>query len=223
MLGSEAVARIQRRLGYRTDKEAEILAELQTSQRKLEGGVDVPSANGGIFTFYPWFLLSEILGRSTVVGEERVPVPTGFLSEAEPDALWYFVPATGETVADWNALAKGDLDALRASFPGVGAPRAYSLIGPYFRVLPVPDAVYQLKMLCYLRDTPVALGEENNWLKHAPDLLIADAGEQVAMNLQNAQASASFRAERAKEVLRLFIASEDRIHTNRVYVMGGED
>ena len=58
MIRSEAVARIQTRLSFRTDREAEIIDALKDTQVELEREHELP-----------WFLLSEVASYSTTANE----------------------------------------------------------------------------------------------------------------------------------------------------------
>lgn len=221
MLKSKAIQRIQARLGFRTDLEATILAELQDSQNKLEQGVPLPT--GG--TFLPWFLQTEIGSVLTDIGEERIPLPTDpkFLKEAEGDALWYFNDAATEPEDIWTPLHKDDLDFLRTNLTGTGAPKAYALDGTYFRILPTPDQVYKLKMLYFGADAPLTEEDtENKWLQFAPYLLIGDAGREVAFSARDDKAAQFFEQTFQREVQRVWAMGEAREHENRSYVMGGD-
>ena len=65
----------------RTDLNASILAEMLLVQSvHLEG-------QG---TFTPWFLESEMSSASTVIDEERVPLPLDFLCAIEDEPLWLY-------------------------------------------------------------------------------------------------------------------------------------
>lgn len=177
----------------------------------------------------PWFLLSEFLTASTVIGEERVELPlnvggvTGrdFLREHETCSLW--IMPDGDT--KWIELIKDDYDALYTALGGgsdsYGQPTHYSLDNQYFYLKPTPDKVYQLRMRVYLRDTPLTSNIENAWLKHAADLVIAETGTIIAGSyLRDTEAEAKFRDEAQKARNRLYIFHEAREHTGRSYSMG---
>lgn len=226
MIGSRAVSLIQRKLGWRSDKAAEILDELQDAQQRLEQGVQLPAVPGqpsSLGTFLPSFLLSEISSKATQIGEERVPIPTDFLDEAEPDALWYFNPSADDPASVWTVLHKDDIDFLRGAFPGSGPPQAYAFDGTYFRIFPTPDAVYTLKILYYKSDVLLDLTTENKWLKNIPYLLIGEAGRELAFALRDTVAVQYFDKMSQSETVGLFATEQAQINTNRTYTMGGED
>lgn len=226
MIGSQAVSQIQRVLGFRSDRAAEILEELQLAQVRLEEGVGAPEGAQGqslMGDFLPWFLETEISSIFTVAGEERVPIPTDFLDEVEQDALWYFTPATGSDPEKWTALKKDDIDFLRGRFPGSGPPQAYAFQAQYFRIFPLPDAAYKLKMIYFKKDAVITLGTENKWLANQPFIVIAEAGYHMAMSLRDAGAMKFFKDLGESEAACLYSSELALEHTNRSYVMGGED
>lgn len=227
----EAVAAIQRRLGYYEKKASDIVAELTISQRKLENGVKLPPRNGmdgGIFM--PWFLTSEVQAAVTVIGEQRVALPAavpsvhdGFLAEVEDAALWILDP-DAEADDPWIELKKLPFDQIIQKYPGTGLPKAYDTIGGYFRIGPTPDEVFDLKIITSNRDLiPAADGNTNLWLTHAPEVLYAHCGLTMATSLRDQGALTIFKQEYIDGVWSLFFNTESRLHTNRRYVMGGED
>lgn len=221
MLKSEAISRIQRRLGFMSSLSSEITEELKDAQVKFEKGIILPS--GGVFL--PWFLQTEISTAWTTSGEERVSLPSDFLKEAEGDGLWYFNADAEEEEDVWTLLQKDDLDFLRKNLPGSGAPQGYALDGMYLRILPVPDAAYRLKMLYFGSDTVLDTEADgtNKWLTHAPYLMIGEAGYEISFSARDSAAPDYFDKMRAREINRLWAFGEAREHENRSYAMGGED
>ena len=207
-----ARARIQQTLAFRTDKTAEIVNALQDAQVVLERGAVLP-----------WFLQSEVSSISTVVGEERISIPSDFLREWEEDPLSYFVAGTGGDVDAWTELAKEDLAFLRSAYPGSGAPIAYALDVKYFRIFPTPDAIYTLKMIYYKADAVLSSNVENQWLTYLPYLMIGEAGRLFAPALRDKDATAQFSRWAAEGRALMLIENEARIHSSRRYIMGGVD
>lgn len=225
MLASVAVATIQRRRSYRQDKAEEILLEMNLAQERLEAGITVQTANGSIFTFLPWFLITEIATAVTTINEERLPIPSGFIQEFEPDALWYF-NANAEVEADkWQVLIKDDLEVLRDEFTGTGPPKAYALVDDYFRILPLPDGAYSIKQIFYKRQPTITVipDTHNNWLFYAGNLIIAETLAAMTVGEKEGGLNTWAKSEAVKESLKLFISNEAREHANRRYVMGGGD
>lgn len=179
----------------------------------------------------PWFLLTEFLSYACREGEERIPLPAldserTFLAEYEEGTMW--VP-DDTNPNNPRALIKDEYDAIVAKYPDLGKPQMYSLDGPYFRVRPVPDKEYTLKLLVYLKDksiptNPASDGTfENNWLKWAADLLIAETGRVIAFkHLRDMALAEEFKKDADVARARLFTYEEARRHMNREYQMGDD-
>lgn len=176
MLRDSMVARINRRLGFRS-LDAVIVDELQDAQEELENElVHEP----------PWFLLSEMAEATPQSVDERLPLPSDFLAEHEDGTLWrYDASATDDP---WIELQKGNYDHLKREYVGTAPPRRYSIVGKYFRLHPTPDAIYVYRMLYYKRDQTLETNVENQWLRNAAWVLGARAGVKVAQDLRDEKA-----------------------------------
>ena len=254
MLESLAISRIQRRLGFRKDLQTAIADELSAAQEKYERGVPVPivaSAYMGRFlvgggSFLPWFLRTEVTTIQTQINEERVPLPPDFLREYEEDALYWFNPTADPTIFQnqWIPLFKDDIQYNRKKYGAIQGlppaspsdttaasewfewgPKAYSLDGNYFRIFPLPQQVYTLKMIYYARDEALTwpIDSENKWLAHAPEVMIGEAGWQIAATARDDNRMQYFQMIRDEGVARLFVYTEGQQHENRTYQMGRED
>lgn len=214
MLRDEAIAIIQRTLGFRGDKVSDIEKILEQTQDMYEQGEELP-----------FFLRTEISTINTTADEERIPLPDDFLMEWEDDALWYF-DASADTADQWTLLAKEGLDFLRASdaLAGTGSPEAYAFDGTYFRLFPTPDLIYPIKAIYLGKDAPLTSNIENGWMKHLPYLLIGTAGIQLAVGLrEKPEATALFSKWETEGLKRLLVQTISRDMANRKLVMGGED
>jgi hypothetical protein len=208
-----AVSRVQRQLGFRTDLNEQIVDAMQDAQVQLEAEETLP-----------WFLQSEISSISTVVGEERVKLPSDFIREWEDDPLWYFNSSAEEDEDVWNELDKGtDLGVLRRTYSGEGPPQAYHLTADYFRVFPTPDEIYTLKMTYYKNALVLDTNIENVWLKYFPWLLIGKAGVSLASSLRDKNALTVFAALELTNHTAMVHDTEARRHANKRYIMGGPD
>ncbi len=213
MTRDEAVARIQEQLGFRTDKTVQIQRELQNAQVHYEHSARLP-----------WFLIDEVHRIQTADGEERIPVPDDFLREYEKGTLWYWNNTAGVAVdAVYTNLDKEDIDFLRDTLPGKGAPEAYTIGGDYFRIFPTPDAQYWIKMIYYKQALLLDDNIENDWLQHIPDLLTGYAGRVVANSLYNDRARGYFGEMETLARNAMVAHAEAREHENRRYIMGGPD
>jgi len=199
-------------------------------------------------SFLPWFLRTEVTTITTSIGEERVPLPPDFLREYEEDALYYFNPAADPTIGQnqWRPLWKDDIQANRIKYGALWpqftgsaspsdssnaaewfewGPKAYSLDGNYFRIFPLPQQVYTLKMIYYARDAALSptVDSENKWLHNASEVLMGEAGYQMAHTARDDNRIQYFQTIRDEGVARLFVYTEGMQHENRTYAMGRED
>lgn len=211
MTRDQAVAVIQEALGFRSDLANSIITQLVNAQVSMEEG-----------PVYPWFLLSLDSTIVTTASNAKVKVPTDFLEESEDHAL-YIEDEDGNDIM----LEKEEYDHLKSVF-GVesdseGFPTHYSLDGLYFRLFPIPDGLYTLRMSYYKRGEDLSSSNiENVWLKHAPWVLIGLAGERIASSLRDDKAKTYFHNEYAKGVVSMNARNEGRAHANRRYIMGGK-
>lgn len=217
MLRDLAVSIAARRIGFRTDTDVTdaLTAELQAVQSELEGGVQL--ANGGVFL--PWFLLTEIASNTSTPDEPRVLVPADFLMETdEGEAALWLVDTEGKDVA----LSKDAYAALHAANPDPGQPKAYALVGQYFRLVPTPNAIYPLKIIYYAKDQDLSTNIENQWLKYAPELLMAKAIAKVAESLKDMELVSLQEARAVREALKLYNTHIARQEANASRSMGDD-
>jgi hypothetical protein len=208
----EAVDQVKILLGFRRDLDTSIKQQLNYAQVELEKGPTLP-----------WFLLSEVNTTLTTVGGRRIIKPVDFIREYEEGALWY--APTGE---DEIALEKADNDFLMAHYgtTATGKPEAYSLDGNYFKIYPLPDAQYTIKLLYYKHDVSISsLGDSstNQWLTHGSDCLIGRAGRVLASGLRDRDAKAEFSDMEQRGRLTMYNENEARKHVNRTYQIGGPE
>lgn len=212
MTRSEAVAEMQRVLGFRTDLADTCVTQLILAQDRLERSA-----------ILPWFLLSEDSTITTLASEPRIVIPSDFLRECEDDALWRYNPEAESGEEQWTKLVKDDLDYLREVYPDTGKPTHYALSGGYFWLLPTPDDIYTIRQRYFAKGASLATDIENSWLKYAPELLIGEAGLPLAASLRDADAATEFGRKRTEGNARLVIDETARAMANRRLVMGGED
>lgn len=146
--------------------------------------------------FRPWFLQAEDTSIATVVGQEYVSLPTGFLGfdpEDEWSGVWYQNP--NDTSADpWVKIISDDFNTIRDfykfapadQFTGQvltdtnavsGAPIKAGLVGNQLYLRPIPDQIYTLRYRFYKSDSPlVETATENLWLQHAHDWWMGEVG-----------------------------------------------
>jgi len=183
MLRDAAVALIQEQLGFRSDLELNIITHLQLAQLQLE---KAPTK--------PWFLFSADVTLTTVADTESVAIPTDFISESDMCVLRY-VPADSDGIEDEVDLRKDIYAVLRKTFREVesGPPQAYAVVGEFFRFFPLPDDAYSVHLIHYKKDALLTTNIENQWLEHAPKLLMGVAGKELAAALRDSAAMATFQ------------------------------
>lgn len=157
-----------------------VITELNLAQTRMEHKAVLP-----------WFLLSNMASEDLQVGQERVQLPDRFLVENDESDLWLVDPEGVRT-----PLKKTDYDSMRNKYTKGGTPKEYAIVGRYFYLRPVIDAPgYKIEMI-YFKGAPeiIAGGPEGDeWLRHYPDLLIAEAGRVLAeFYLKMPQASTAF-------------------------------
>jgi hypothetical protein len=182
MIKSKMVTLLKQRLGNREDLDIEqrIDDELDMAQYELEHFGD----------FTPWFLLSSQQTVALTAGIQAVSIPTDMIAEWEEGVLFY----------EGTPLTKYDFAELEGKYyeSENGPPEAYSLVDDTFIVFPVPDDAYMLRYRYYARDTePSNVGddEENKWMKHAANWLLAKAGVGLSSYIKDEQALALFSAD----------------------------
>lgn len=212
---SQALDLLMSRLGNRTQptlRSTCLLEMVLAQQTQLEGGLTLP-----------WFLLSEELTTQTPSDgvERRVSLPTDFIREAEEQALLIVADDGSE-----KEVVKDDYDILVQKH-GYDAqstlPLEYALSGNYIHLFPIPTVQRTLRMRCYIRDAVPqdSTGSENNWLKYAADLLIAETGIVIAsQHLKDPETAQTFVGMQTRARDRLFKASVARDEANRMRSAG---
>lgn len=219
MTRDEAVAMIKLQLGFRSNQDTNIITCLKLAQTQLE-----------LQPTKPWFLISEDNYTFTTPDEERIALPTDFLQEVD-EAVLRYVPDDAEGLGDEVDLEKQDYDTLRQNYrkwtntttsAQSGAPQAYCILDGYFRIFPVPDELYRLRMIYYAKATVLDSNIENGWLKYAPLLLMGKAGQMIAGGpLRDSEAMKVFQGWEAQGSLALAGQVVSRDMSNRRLQMGG--
>jgi hypothetical protein len=215
MLRDDAVAIAQMLMGFRTDQAANIVTMFQFVQTQFEMG-----------PIRPWFLLQEDSLVRTTVGDERIEIPQDFIAECDELPLRY--RPDDYPTEDEVQLRKDAYDVLKKNFApstilqnAQQIPQAYARVGNYFRIFPLPDANYMIRLIYYARDTVLSSNVENKWLKYSPDLFVGKAGKLLATGLRDAGAYGEFTKMEATGYDRLMRENEEQKHVNQTYQMGG--
>lgn len=214
--GQEVVTLLGYRLGNRTDPDFATVAllEMKLAQTKMEG---MPTK--------PWFLeQTYTTAFATVADQEYVDLPASFLLEKDEGGLWY--QDTSITTPDqWTEIEKDGYSVMKARYKAevTGKPEKYDLIGTRIYLRPIPDAIYNLKLVGFFADSVITLNAANLWLTNVPDLILAVAGEVLASrHLQEPKLAAAFTEDVKLAYSRMVREHEARLHTNRTYSMGDE-
>jgi hypothetical protein len=198
------------RLGDRSDMAERIVLEMAIAQRViLEEN-----------RWLPWFLLKDWANGATVAGDAKLALPADFLMEVEEGHM-YLTTNEGKQVR----LEKQDYDTAKAmtSDSDPSQPLYYARQGNFFYFFPTPDSVYPLDMQYYAQDTDMSLANvETNWLKYAPDLVLAVVGKElVEKHIQNPEQIAGFANDAAAAWERLYAKHIAMQEVNAARYMGG--
>jgi hypothetical protein len=203
-----AVARIQQKLGFRTDLVSQIQQALQDAQDQLERGATLP-----------WFLIQE---DQTFVITPSVPasatpqeyaLPTTFIrdvDEQDGTLRWQkqkpgpqvFLERLDYAVAEKRFYGKTVVtyDEGVVIIPSEdtqfspGTPIAYVVRANTVRIYPGPDITYNLLWSYYAHDDNITGSNmTNNWLTFAPYLLIGEAGSLIAEDTRDKEAFDAFQ------------------------------
>lgn len=207
MLFEQAYNTLAKRLGQREDLIEDIKFEMQEAQNTILEQDHMK----------PWFLVSEETEAWTDLGDDRVHIPAGFLAEYELGAL-FLIRDNGSI----KPLIKEELDCLVNKFGDAqGEPSFYTRTGYYFRLYRIPDKQYKLRMVCYMKADALTEGQENVWLKHASDWLIAETGYVLAdQYLQNPRLADRFQQQAVKARQRIWRENEAQQLVNRDLIKG---
>lgn len=128
----------------------------------------------------PWFLVKRAPNfQVTTAG--YADMPADFLQEySEDDSMAVYLKFDVNSTK-LTPLTKRNLSQIYDN--DYDYPMSYALIGDRMEFRPVPLVTYPGLLIYYAKDKVVQMGEENQWLKHAPGMLIGAAGEGVGQFL----------------------------------------
>lgn len=191
-----AVSIIKSRLGniQGTSHDTMIVANMQLIQSTiLERGHELP-----------WFLEvdSNVEGTNmtTTATIETVNLPSNFLRESD-ERKWPLLRVDSSEESGFFPLEKVDITiAVGRYTTGDGAVQAgrpikYDIVGEKVYLRYIPDAAYTLRLFYFKSDTVLDSNIENQWLKYAADLVIAETCRQTAEDLQYQKLIDKFRQD----------------------------
>lgn len=168
----------------------------------------------------PWFIITESTETLLQVDERRVKLPTDFLREVEESPL-YVATEDGEHIE----VVKGEYEDLEEYYGvlATGSPRHFALRGDYVVLFPIPDFAYRIVFPDgYYAKQPLPqdnTSSENQWFKHASDVLMNKAGLNIAsMKLKDPELVAIFGplANTAADRLNRAIIAHHEVNRDRV-------
>lgn len=218
MTRDEAVNVIKRGLSFRlgTSQDDNIVAELQEAQAKAERGE--PDLIAGVICPMPWFLKTYDQTLSVTADNPDVTLPTDFLAEDDGEGPYYTPASSAYPVY----LRKWNQQAPNQTAPDLNQTEAfYEVRKTTLRIYPTPETAWTLYWSYFAKDSLLTSNIENTWLEYAPNVLIALAGQSMAIDLRNKAAVEKFG--------KLYIAAIRGIETdnfrrefnNRRIQMGG--
>lgn len=179
MLRDLAVTRIADGLGFRTDLTDKIILRMQEAQRDLQNGKTLP-----------WFLIEYFYQEDVDAGTATIPLPQSFLRLYEDHSPHY--TAAGDTTPTFLRAATSYRDMLAAYESDEEGPQAYIIENSVIRLHPAPSSNIELIYSFYFAPTVLTQNVENEWLEHAPEWLIGEAGIRMAQDLRDKDAVTIF-------------------------------
>lgn len=234
-----AVARIQEKLGFRTDLVTVIQNTLQDMQDELERGATLPDfllqedqtftitpANPATATPQEYSLPSGFIKEADEADggqlrwQQFTPGPTLFVQKMDlkPAEMYFFNRRSGIWDDDVEIIVTEDTQF------SPGAPLVYVLRKATVRIYPGPDVTYNLLWSFYKHDLVLNGGNvsNNQWLTNTPWLLISKAGIHLARSLRDADALAYFTAMNEEASKTGLARLYERERADRDYAMGSK-
>ena len=207
----QIVALLVSRTGNRDDLLPVIETELAAAQGNIESSWTDPTM--------PWFLRKTgIIGFSP--GSNIGGLPSDYLRDqddgmplyAEQDVEGAYGGAAMMRKVFPEERAVMELEGLNA---GVCGEIGYSISGETMALSSTPTYAAQVTLPYYGGEPPInATNQENQWSKHAPELLIAATGRKLATYIRDSELSQIFAQDAETEATRLILASNERMVAN---------
>lgn len=199
---------LAKRLGNRLDLLDDCKDEIRQAQTELE---HTPS--------YPWFLTR---GWYPNIDVQDNALPEDFISIVE-DSLFIVEPTGGPAYDKPKKLAVGSWGTYMTGVGKLAEPEAVAFYEERMWFFPVPDKRYALRMLYYGRQSELFDDAATNmWTKHAPDVLIAHAGYQMANTIRDAARAATFAEDKRSSRARMAMETVERLDGIRTALLGME-
>lgn len=209
MTRDEIVTQVKLLLGHRTDLTSIIQAQISIQQNHLEREVK--------WERYPSFLLTERADTVLTIEDDRLQKPSDWIADVEEDGL-YVIDSEGTE----HLLTKTEYNKLRLTYGNddPGLPQAYATMGDYYRVLPVPDVGYTMRMIYYQSQPLMSdVVTSNRWSINAANCLIGRVGLMLC-GAEDNKRQQMFSALFLESKSALEVKAYEDIVTNRQYAMG---
>lgn len=193
MLGSDAVLRVNRALGFRAtghSLEGAIAACFAEAQDDLEMGKTLPK-----------FLLQEDQSLVLVAGTHTVALPVGFARPDDDRPISYVTSVSTKPIfLQQKRIYKDAVDAYSGSDFTTAGFKVYVIRNSVVDFIVDAPANTTFTWSYYKYATAFALNAENEWLAHksAKWWLIGEAGFRMAYDTKDQSAMATFDAMRQK-------------------------
>lgn len=208
MVRDQLVKVLAWRLGNRKDMEERIIAEMDLAQEVILEQ----------HTWKPWFLAKDLVGVSLQAGESSFALPVDYLDEIEDAVLWLVEPETGGYIE----CQKEGVEDLRRFIPTFGRPYAYAIDKGFVKLSQAVPAALNVSWQYMAKDVLMSADNvETAWLKHAPDLVLAVVGAEIAnKHLQNPTLAGAFQSDMGQAWQRLQALDTAKRELNQQRVMG---
>lgn len=179
MTRDEAVTRLQEGLGFANRQTTLLQSRLREAQRDLEMGKTLPK-----------FLLQEGQTLILAAATSTVALPAGFLRMDDDNPPHYLVDSASPTFV---AIKRNYREALEANYStDAGGPKVGVILQSTIDFITTADIAYTLTWSYYKADALLTSNIENEWLAHASDWLIGEAGSRIARSIRDKDAMAEF-------------------------------
>lgn len=202
MTRGEMIATIAARLGQRADLEVRARAELQLEQLKLEMG-----------PLRPWFLKK----RTAVTLTQPFAVPTDYIAPVTGVSVFWLSETPPVPLVEVPEGAMSD-----PLYSESGRPKYY-FFGEAIWFLPGPSVEHNVGFTYYYakQPQPATDNDTNVWLTHAPLLMVARVGLQLAKFLRSPENVTLFLNDAQEAYTALHIANVAHEVSSGFLEMGG--
>lgn len=146
----------------------------------IRAEMEIAQTHAELDPIKPWFLVKQV-DNFQVTTSGYALVPPDFLQEwSEDDAMsvWLKMAEGSDTL---TPISKRNLSQIYSNDSNY--PIAYAVVGDRMEFRPKPTRTLTGRFIYYAKDAPVQENAENQWLKHAPGMLVGPAGAAIGQFL----------------------------------------